>query len=148
MSRRKRVQHEGDEQGRDDDTARGTPHVPRRDVAPPPVVEAEDDEHRKLDADHEQADLPVEQVLVEGRNRRVETDPEREPPRDEDQDRVGEQIEDPVTRDRERHATGAPTAARTTSTTRSCCSAATPAHSGTEKFSRASFSVSGNEPSA
>ena len=40
-----------------------------------------------------------------------------------DQDRVGEQIQDPVPRDRQRHATGAPTAARTTSTTRSCCSA-------------------------
>src|SRR2546428_7074542 len=49
--------------------------------------------------------------------------------------------------DRQRHATGAPTALRTTSTTRSCCSRAMPAHSGTEKFSRASFSVSGSEPS-
>jgi len=39
-------------------------------------------------------------------------------------------------------------AARTTSTMRSCCSAAIPAHSGTEKFSRASFSVSGREPSS
>src|SRR5439155_673882 len=83
-------------QRRHDDATRGSPHVARRDVAPPAVVEAEDDEHRELDPEHDRERLPREEVLVEGRDRLVEADPEREPPCDCDQDRVGDQIEDPV----------------------------------------------------
>jgi hypothetical protein len=42
--------------------------------------------------------------------------------------------------------TGAPTAERTVSTTRSWISGAIPGQSGTEKFSAAARSVSGSEP--
>ncbi len=42
---------------------------------------------------------------------------------------------------------GTPTAARTASTTRSCCSSAIPPHIGSARFSAAARSVSGREPS-
>ena len=119
--RRERVQDQVDEQRRDDHAARRAPHVARRHVAPPAVVEAEEDEDGELDPDDDRERLPREQVLVERRNALVEADPERQPPRGRDQDRVGEEIEDAVSRDRQRHA-ATPTALRTTSTTRSCCS--------------------------
>ena len=122
LVRRERVQHEVDEQRRDDDAARRAPHVPRRDVAPPAVVEAEEDEDRELDPEHEQRTSASRAGACRRTGRLVEADPEREPPRGDDQDRVGEQIEDAVPGDRQRHATARPTAARTTSTTRSCCS--------------------------
>ena len=50
---RREVEDEVDEQRRDGDAARDAPHVPRGDVAPPAVVEAEGDEDDELDADDE-----------------------------------------------------------------------------------------------
>jgi hypothetical protein len=86
--RAERVERQVDEQRRDDDTARRAPHVARRDVPPPAVVEAEEDEDGELDPEDDRERLPREEVLVERRNRLVEADPERQPPRGGDQDRI------------------------------------------------------------
>ena len=64
---RERVEHEVGEQRRDRDAARGAPHVARRDVAPPAVVEAEDDERRQLDRDDDR-DRPASRASA-GRRR-------------------------------------------------------------------------------
>src|SRR5207249_5378288 len=82
---------------------RGDPHVVRRDVAPPAVVEAEEHERRELDRDHERDDLPVEQVPVEDRCRLVEAQEERQPPGGDDQDGIEENLPRPVSVHREAH---------------------------------------------
>src|SRR5438270_5119785 len=128
---------------RDRDAARRAPHVTCRDVAPPAVVEAEDDEDRQLDRDGD-GDRVDEQPVVRTRDAVVEAQPEREPPGEPDQRRVGDELPDPVAVDRHHDATGA--AACTVDTTCSCVSASMPAHNGTEKFSRASCSVTGSAP--
>ena len=53
---RERVEHEVGERGGDGDTARSSPHVARRDVAPPAVVEAEEHERAELQRDDERDD--------------------------------------------------------------------------------------------
>ena len=99
--RRERVEHEVRERRRDRDAAEGAPHVARRDVPPPAVVEAEEHERRQLDRDDERDDVPVEQVPVEDRRRLVETEEERQTPRGDDQRRVEDELPDPVPVDRE-----------------------------------------------
>ncbi len=145
---RERVEHEIREQRRDRDAARRAPHVAGRDVAPPAVVEAEDDERRELDRDDERDDLPVEQVPVEDGRRLVEAEEEREPPGDDDQDRIERKLPDPVSIDREAHQDRTrPEARFRTETTSACCSSVIPAHSGRQRFSRDACSVSGKSPS-
>ena len=130
---------------RDGDPASRPPHVARRDVAPPAVIETEHDEHRQLHDDDDR-DRVDHQPVVRSRNAVVEAQPEGEPPGECDQRRIGEDVPDPVSVDRNHRAATAE-AERTTSTTRSCVAASIPAQSGTEKFSRASCSVTGRSPS-
>ncbi len=145
---RERVQHEIRERAGDRDAAEEPPHVARRDVAPPAVVEAEDHERREVDHDDERDHPGVEQVPVVDRGRLVEAQEERQAPRRRDQDRVEDELPDPVPVDRERlhEATGSSARSRT-DTTRCCCSGAIPAQSGRQRFSRAAFSASGKSPS-
>jgi hypothetical protein len=137
------VDDEVGENARDGDAARRAPHVPRRDVAPPAVVEAERDEHRELDRDDDEDRVDHEPV-VRPRHALVEAQPEREPPGERDQRRVGQKLPETMPVHGNHDATGA--AACTTETTRSCASASMPAQSGTEKLSSASCSVTGSEP--
>src|SRR5438477_7354000 len=137
------IHDEVGDDARDADAAGSAPHVLRRDVTPPAVVEAEDDEHGELDREDDR-DRVHEQAVVRRWHAVVETEPEREPPRKRDQRCVREQLPEPVAVDRHHDATGA--AACTAETTRSCAPLSMPAHSGTEKFSRASCSVTGSEP--
>src|SRR5205823_3971693 len=125
---------------------RGAPHVARRDVAPPAVVEAGEDEDRELDHDHER-DRPDEERVVVDRHAAVEPQGEGQVPGRGDESRVGDQVPDPVPVDRDHWAAGTGPAARTASTTRSWVAESMPAQSGTEKFSRASCSVTGRSPS-
>ncbi len=100
---RERVEDEvRDRRGRGD-AAKRAPHVARRDVAPPAVVEAEEHERREVDRDDERDHLPVEQVPVEDRRRLVEAQEERQLPRGDDQDRIERKLPDPVSIDREAH---------------------------------------------
>ena len=122
------------------------PHVACRDVSPPAVVEAERDERAELQDDGD-PDRVLEQALVRLRDTVVEAQPEREPPGERDQARIGEHVPDAVTIDRDHRATTT-AASRTAATTRSCVAASIPAHKGTEKFSCATRSVSGSEPGA
>ena len=148
VRRRERVEHEVGEGGRDRDAAERAPHVARRDVAPPAVVEARDDERRELQRDHDRDDLPVEEVPVEDRRRLVEAEEERQPPRRDDQDRIEEHLPRPVTVHRNVHQEATSSdARRSTETTSACCSSVIPAHSGRHRFSRDAFSVSGRSPS-
>src|SRR5207344_589927 len=106
----------------DRDAPCGAPHVSRRDVAPPAVVEAERGEDRELDHDHEQHGPPVDELLVEGRDalERVEAQLEREQPGDGDEDAVGGDLPDPVAVHRRSHRTASrDTASLTAETTRS-----------------------------
>ena len=146
------VEEAEDEEGgerRCGDSAERSPHVARRDVAPPAVVEAGEREDRELDRDEQTEDREVEVAVVVDRDARVEAELEGEQPGRDDDRQVRRQLRQAMPGDRESHAAaGAPTALRTTSTTRSCCSAAIPAQSGTEKLSRATCSVTGRSPSA
>ena len=151
VRRREEVDDEARGEAGDGDAPRGAPHVPRRDVAPPAVVEAERREDHELDRDHEQHRPPVDELLVEGRDplERVEAQLEGEQPRDGDQDAVGGDLPDPVPVHRRSHRTASrDTASLTAETTRSCTSAPIPAHIGSARFSRAARSVSGKSPSA
>ncbi len=142
-----RVREQNDEirhDARSSDTLRRSPHVARGHVAPPTVVEPERDEDSELQDDRD-PDRVAEQPLVGLGNAVVEPQPEREPPRQCDQCRIGEHVPDPVTIDRN-HRAGTADASRTVSTTRSWVFASIPAHNGTEKFSCATRSVSGSEP--
>ncbi len=147
--RRERVEHEVGQRRRDRDAAERTPHVTRRDVPPPTVVEAEEHERRQLDRDDESDDVPVEQVPVEDRCRLVEPKEEREPPRSDDQRGIEDDLPDPVPVDRESHAVHRATSSEalfSTETTSACCSSVIPAQSGRQRFSREAFSVSGKSP--
>jgi hypothetical protein len=111
-------------------------------------VEAEDKEDRELDDDDEQERASQQRVVVD-REPLVEPELEREHPRDRDDDRVRQQLQQPVAADSGHAArTPTPTAERTTSTTRSCASAGMPGQSGTEKFTSATCSVTGSEPAS
>ena len=134
----------GDER-RDDNAARGAPHVAHRDVTPPAAVEAEEQEHRHLDDDDEQ-DRPPQQRVVVDRQPVVEAQLEREEPRDGDDRRIGQDLQEAGSTEAGHARAPTPTAERTTSTTRSCASTGMPGHSGTEKFSSATCSVFGSEP--
>src|SRR5205823_14525258 len=102
----------------DRDPPRVSPHVARRDVAPPAVVEAEEHEDDQLHRNHEPDRLHEQRVVV-GRDLRVEAKPERQVPRRGDQGRVGEQLPDAMPVDRVHVPTSTGTADRTASTTRS-----------------------------
>ena len=91
----------------------------------------------------------LEIALVVDRQVGVEAEPEGEVPGGDDDRQVRSQLREPMpVEGRSHRADATPTAARTTSTTRSCCSAVMPAQSGTEKFSCAARSVSGSAPSS
>ncbi len=82
------VEQREDEEGGDDgdrDAAKHAPHVLRRDVPPPAVVEAEGDEDGEHDPDHEDDDVPLEVAVVVARPRvPLEPDVPREHPRGRD----------------------------------------------------------------
>ena len=142
-----RVREQDDEVGDDArgrDAARRAPHVPRGHVSPPPVVEAEEHEDHQLQGDRD-PDRVDHEAVIRARYAVVEAEPEGEPPCERDQRRVGDDVPDAVTVDRD-HRVATAAASRTTSTTRSWVVASMPAHSGTEKFSCARRSVSGSEP--
>ena len=67
-------EREDDERGErgERDAAERRPHVPRRDVPPPAVVEAGEREHGQLDPDDDEDDLPVEVAVVVDRPALVE----------------------------------------------------------------------------
>ncbi len=142
------AEHEEQDEARCDDSARGAPHVPRRDVAPPAVVEAGEREDAELDHRDEREDRPGDVVLVVDGQVGVEAEPEGEEPGDDDDREVRRQLRQPVPVDRRSHARAdaTPTASRTVETTRSCTSASIPPHSGSARFSAAALSVSGSEP--
>ena len=83
-------QREDEEHGerREHDAAERGPHVARRDVAPPAVVEAREREDGQLDRDDEQDDLPVEVPVVVDGAPLVEAEAPREPPGGRDDRRV------------------------------------------------------------
>ncbi len=77
-------QERGDDGGRH--ASKRTPHVLRGHVAPPAVVEAEGDEDREHDPDHEQDHVPLEiAVVVHGPRVAFEADEPGEDPRSSDQ---------------------------------------------------------------
>ena len=144
------VEEREDEERGDDrrgDAAQHAPHVLRRDVAPPAVVEAEGDEDREHDRDDEQDDVPF-QVAVVVAGTRVEAHVPGRDPRERDQRGIDGDLPESMAVDGEAHGyAGTPTAERTASTTRSCCSRSMPPHIGSARFSAAARSVSGSEPS-
>ncbi len=131
----------------DGDTARGAPHVARRDVAPPAVVKAEQDKDRELD-EQDDPDRPVEHRLVVRRDLRVEAQTEGEIPGSRRQAAVDDQLPEAVPGDRQRDhaALLAATAPRMAETIRSCRSASIPAHIGIARFWREASSVAGRSP--
>ena len=145
------VEQREDEKRRDDrcrHAAQHAPHVLRRDVAPPAVVEAERDEDREHDPDDEDDDVPLEVAVVVARSR-VEADVPGEDPGRGDERGVDRDLPQAMAAHGEAHGyAGTPTAERTASTTRSCCSGAIPPHIGSARFSAAARSVSGSEPAS
>ena len=108
-------------------------------------MEAEQQEHGDLDRDDEQ-DRPPQQRVVVDRQALVEAELEREEPGEGDDPCVDQQLDQAVSPEAGHARVRLPTAERTTSTTRSCASTGIPGQSGTEKFSAATRSLSGNEP--
>ncbi len=142
-------QSEDEECGHDRhrDAAQDAPHVLRRDVPPPAVVEAESDEDREHDPDDEHDDVPLEVAVVIARPVSVEAHVPGEHPRRGDEGRVDDDLPEPMSVDGGSHGqAGTPSAARTVSTTRSCFSRSMPPHIGRARFSAAIRSVSGSEP--
>ena len=92
-------------------------------------------------------DVPLEvPIVVTGT--RVEAHVPGRDPRERDQRGIDGDLPEAMPVDREAHGyAGTPTAARTASTTRSCCSSEMPPHIGSARFSAAARSVSGSEPS-
>ena len=84
-------EREDDERGErgERDAAERRPHVTRRDVPPPAVVEAGQPEHGELDPDDDEDDLPVEVVVVVDRPSLVEPQHPGEHPGRRDDRRVG-----------------------------------------------------------
>ena len=150
--RRVELEEREHEEGRDhcrNHTAEHAPHVLRRDVAPPAVVEAEDDEDRQRDADDQDDDVPLEVTVVVHGPVAVEADVPGEDPGSDDQRRVDGDLPQPMSIDRRSHRyAGTPSAARTVSTTRSCVSRSMPPHIGSARFSEAACSVSGSAPAS
>ena len=105
--RRVEVEQGEDEVGRDHrdrDAAEDSPHVLRRDVAPPAVVEAEGDEDREHDPDDEHDDVPLEvAVVVHGPRVALEADVPGEHPRGRDQRRVDGDLPQAMSVDRRAH---------------------------------------------
>ena len=85
------------------DAAEHRPHVARRDVAPPAVVEAGEDEYGQLEPDDEQDDRPVEVAVVVDRACLVEAQVPGEPPRGRDEGGVDRDLPDRVAVDRAAH---------------------------------------------
>src|SRR5262249_51858783 len=102
------------------DTTRRAPHVACGDVAPPAVVEAEEDEDHQLDPDDDQHRLRKQRVVIP-RNALVEAELEGEPPGERDQSAISDDLPDSVAIDRNQADPGArrAEASRTTATTRS-----------------------------
>ena len=92
---------------RRDDAARSAPHVARRDVAPPAVVEAEEREDAELDRRRRARRSPSEVALVVDGQVGVEAEPEGEEPGGDDDRDVGRQLRQPVAVDRSPHARAA-----------------------------------------
>ena len=90
------AEDEEHDERRGDDAARGAPHVARRDVAPPAVVEAGEGEDGELDRRDEAEDLPAEVALVVDGQVGVEAEPEREVPGGDDDREVCRQLRQPV----------------------------------------------------
>ena len=132
--------------GRDGDRQQGAPDVADRDVAPPVVVQAEDDEGEDLHADDDEDHVEVEERLVARRNAVVEADVEGEDPRQGDEPRVHDRLPEPVPVERSHQAAFTVEAARRHSTTRSCCSREMAGQIGSARVSRAARSVSGRLP--
>jgi hypothetical protein len=100
------VEQREDEEDRDrgeHDASERRPHVARRDVAPPAVVEAGEREDRELDADDEDHDRPLEVTVVVDRAHLIEAEAPREPPRPGDEQRVDADLPDRVAVDRAAH---------------------------------------------
>ena len=101
------VEQREDEEGGDGrrrDAAYDPPHVLRRDIAPPAVVEAEREEHRQLDREDQREDVPVEvAVVVDGAGVAVEAHVPGDRPGGDDQERVGGDLPEPVPVDRRAH---------------------------------------------
>ena len=93
---------EEDRDRREGDTTQRAPHVPRRDVAPPAVVEPRQREDGQLQADDEEHDRPVEIPVVVHRAR-LETEVPGEPPGGRDQRCIDGDLPDRVTGDRAAH---------------------------------------------
>ena len=128
--------------------AQDAPHVLRRDVPPPAVVEAEGDEDRQHDPDHEDDDVPLQVAVVVDGPVGVEADVPGEHPGGGDERRVDGDLPQTMPVDGRAHDyAGTPATERTASTTRSCCSESIPPHIGSARFSAAARSVSGSEPS-
>jgi hypothetical protein len=122
--------------GRDDDTAKHAPHVLRRHVPPPAVVEAEGDEDGQRHADDECDHVPLEVPVVVARPVAVEADVPGDDPRGGDQRRVDDDLPEPMPVHGGAHGyAGTPATERTASTTRSCCSRSMPPHIGRARFS-------------
>jgi hypothetical protein len=102
VHRRDEVDGQVGDEARDDDAARGRPHVANRDVPPPAVVEAEGDEDRELDRNDDQ-DRLAEQMRIVDRQPVVEPQLEGEPPGQRDDRPVDEHLPDPVWRDEAAH---------------------------------------------
>ena len=102
------VEQREDEKGCDDrggHASQRAPHVPRRDISPPAVVEAEGEEDGEHDRDDEHDDVPLEVALVVDGRVAVEPHEERELPRDGDQSRVDDDLPEPVSVDGRSHLT-------------------------------------------
>ena len=138
---------EEDRDRRQRDAACDPPHVARRDVAPPAVVEPRRHEHGELHRDDQQHHAPLQVPVVVDGSPLVEAQLPGEVPRGGNEERVDRDLAEAVAEEGSDHALVAtPAAASTDSTTRSWTSAPMPAHIGSARFSAAARSVSGSDP--
>ena len=130
----------------DHDAAERSPHVPRRDVAPPAVVEAEEDEDGELDPDDEQQDRPVE-VASRRRPGRVWSKRSCNARYQAcgDERRVGRELPEPMPVERTHHAPRPPRPRVLPRRRAPAARRAMPGPERDEKFSRAARSVSGSD---
>ncbi len=132
----------------DADREERAPDVADRDIAPPVVVQAEDDEGEDLHADHDEHDVQAEERLVAGRHPVVEADVEREDPRQRDETGVDDGLPEAMPVERAHQAAFSAEAARRHSTTCSCSSREMAGQSGSASVSREARSVAGRLPCA
>src|SRR5205085_11993877 len=122
---------------------RRSPRGPGGHVAPPAVVEAEEDEDHELGPEDDQ-DRALEERGVERWHAVVEAELEGEPPRGGHQACIRGQLPDPVPVDGDHYAAFTAAASRSTETTSCWISGLIPTQSGRARFSRAARSVSGS----